>query len=129
MKQRLDTDIPILEGKLISNYTDSSDDHQLLANNFIKRNKKITENSQFLKFNTNIISMFFVLYLTIFAVISIKYVPNFYSVSNRIELYNAKTRIKYFSEFFSSQPICKVKLNSNLVSFEFISNFIVYNRL
>ena len=110
MKYKFDSNnAPDGEGMYLLFNSDSSDiDSNLEMKNFIYNRNKIM-NSQYLKTNANIISTYLVLYILIFCIISITYFPNFYSIYEKADLYDKKTKIKYFSEYFSNQGISQVK--------------------
>lgn len=47
--------------------------------------------------------LFFIIFLMIFCLILIKFVPNFFLTANTKHLYLIKHSFKYFSEYFSDQ--------------------------
>lgn len=73
----------------------------------------MSNNSKYLKVNSNIISMFYIMYLVIFLIIFAKYIPNFYSVYETQKMYKSKREIKYFSEYFSEIKICQVMIKNH----------------
>lgn len=73
-----------------------------------QKKKKFSQNSRYLKINTNIISVFFVLYLMVFCMIFIRYLPNFYSSTVKDDLFKSKYNLKYFSHYFSKQGFTQV---------------------
>ncbi len=75
-----------------------------------QKKKKFSQNSRYLKINTNIISVFFVLYLMVFCMICLRYLPNFYATSVKDDLFKSKYNIKYFSHYFSKQGITQVSV-------------------
>ena len=119
MKQFSDPEIQCGEGKnyftfLIKTILDSSDnDSILLTKNLQMKKKKMSQTSNYLKTNTNLISAFFILYLMIFCVITLRYIPNFYTSAKSADLYLSKMSIKYFSDYFPQQGLTQVKFSFN----------------
>ena len=84
----------------------------LLNQNSIKKKIiKISQNNKFLTNNANILSIYIVVYLSIFFLISIEYLPKFYETYKKVSFYNAKTHFEFLSEYFSKPGIVQVKIN------------------
>ena len=70
---------------------------------------KESKNVNYLKILPNV---FFILFLTMFFFIFIKFLPNFYINAENHVLYMEKNDIRYFSEYFTDQNyIIKVYLD------------------
>jgi len=73
--------------------------------------------------NSNLISAFFVIYLAVFSIILVKYVPSFYVSTRNQFLSEVKFKSHYLSEYFSNQWILQILLIINQI----LLAFIIYN--
>jgi hypothetical protein len=76
---------------------ESSEDDNLITQKVSRRKNKEIEMTKSLP------SVFFVLFLLIFCLILLRFVPSFCNVAKSNHFYLIKSSVKYFSEYFSDE--------------------------
>jgi len=103
---------------------DSSDSDSInMTKNMKKKQNTLCRSSKFLTTNSNLISAFFIIYLVVFSIILVKYVPSTYIVLRDHQLSEVKFKIHYMFEYFSNQRISQFLLAFSQIIFALI----IYN--
>lgn len=89
---------------------DSEDENLILSNPIMNKNKRALVKYEMVNMKA-LPNVYSALFLIIFCLISVKYVPNFYFIAKNNHFYHLKSSVKSFSEYFSEKNIYfRVKL-------------------